>query len=290
MQLIDILISAALALMMFGIGASLKPADFTYIFRNPKPLLTGLGLQILFLPLLAFLVAICSDMPPAFKAGLFIMSLCPGGTTSNFISYIVKADVALSIAMTSINSLIILITIPIFTNLGLNYFLGNTSELEISLAATFVPVLFVILIPALLGILFNEKFKELSDKLSTPLRYINSVLLASVFAVKFFAGQDSGGTGIDKNDILQILPWVLLLHFGAMFISYFLARRSKLNNLQSTTIGIEVGVKNTTLALLITGTLLNSVDMSKPALVAALFTFFTTLGFAYLMMRKSKAQ
>ncbi len=286
MQLIDILISGVLALIMFGIGSSVKLDDFKVLFKSKKVVGVGLSLQMIFLPIFAFLIAYSSGISPEFKVGLFIVAICPGGTTSNFISYIVKADVALSIALTSINSVLILVTIPLLSKFAIMAFLGNGADVEISVVSTFYKVIVILFIPAISGVMFNEKFESISKKIQKTLKYINTILLAIVFAIKFFAGNSFGGSGIQLSEIFELLPFCLLLHVGSMILSYLLALKLNISNFRATTIGIEVGLQNTTLALLVTGTLIGNNEMTKPALVYAIFSFFTTLIFAALAMKR----
>ncbi len=282
MNPIDILISASLALIMFGIGASLKPKDFRNVFLYPKALVLGLVLQMLFLPLFAWVITLCIDLNPFLKAGLFIIALCPGGTTSNFISYIVNAEVALSISLTTINSILILFTIPFFTTVGLSYYLGDAQAVALPVGETVLQVFSITLLPAILGVIFNSFFPETSMRFQKPLKYINMLLLGLVFSIKIFAGEAQGGSGITMQEIFAILPAALVLNIGSILISYFLSKMIGLLNRQAVTIGIEVGLQNTTLALLVTGTLLANNEMTKPALVFSIFTFFSTFAFAWL--------
>lgn len=286
MNPIDIFISAVLALIMLGIGATLKLSDFKRIFLRPKALSLGLGLQILFLPALALVLLWFSDLSPEVKMGIFIISICPGGSTSNFISYIVNADVALSISLTALNSIVIVFSIPLLSSFALDYFMDIDHTYSISLWGAVLQVFLIVLVPVCIGLWFNHKYYELSRKIETSVKYINVVLLGSVFLIKFLAGEDSGGTGINKADIISILPMTLLLHAIAILISFFLASRLLNKNIQATTIGIEVGLQNTTLAILLAGTIIGSNEMTKPALVYALFSFFTTITFAYLVRRQ----
>ncbi len=283
MQWIDFLISSVLALVMFGIGASLEFRDFTHVFKPPKSLILGLSLQMIFLPALAFGVVLLTDLNPILKVGLIIVSFCPGGTNSNFISYIVNADVPLSIALTTVNSVLILFTIPLYTNLSLEYFLGKSNQVSLSLEQAFGQVFLLILFPALLGLGFRRLFHRLAERLEKPLKRINIALLAIIYSIKFFGSEENGGSGISPEAVFAILPGAAAIHLLSMLASYALARwifRS--NNLTSTTIGIEVGLQNTTLAILITGTILGNNEMTQPALVVALFSFFTTLLFALI--------
>ncbi len=289
MDFINVLISSVLALIMFGIGASLKPSDFRNVFLYPKALLTGLGLQMIFLPIFVFFIAFFSNLSPLLKVGLFIIALCPGGTTSNFISYLIRAEVALSISLTIINSIIILFTIPTLSSFALDYFIHAKTDIQLPFFQTIAQIFIITLLPAALGTLFNLKFADFSNRIQQPLKYINMVLLALVFGIKFFAGESSGGSGISLEDVINILPYALLVNIGSIIISYYFSRSIDIDIRQATTIGIEVGLQNTTLALLVTSTLIGSDEMSKPALVFAIFSFFTTLLFAWLSMKQLKA-
>ncbi len=288
MNFIDILISTMLALIMFGIGASLQLKDFNNVFFYPKALTTGLSLQMIFLPIFFFAVAWFAPISPALKVGLFVLSLCPGGTTSNFISYLVSAEVALSISLTIINSVLILFTIPALTSLGLSYFMGTEQQIQLPVLQTITQIFLLTLLPALVGLGFNQSFPMLSERIKKPLKYINISLLGLVFGIKFFAGESQGGSGISVDDIFIILPYALLTHLGSMIFSYYFSKNLKIDNRNATTIGIEVGLQNTALALLVTGTLIGNNEMTRPALVFAIFSFFTTLAFAWLAMRKNK--
>ncbi|GIM59995.1 hypothetical protein CAPN008_00450 [Capnocytophaga canis] len=284
MDLIDQLMSAVLMLVTFAIGSSLKFKDFENIFTHAKAFTVGLTAQMVFLPLLAFAIAYFSDLPPALKVGLIIVAICPGGTTSNFVSYLVNADTALAVALTSINSLLMFFTIPTLTNLGISIFMHSSSEFSLSMTETFWEVSKIIIIPAFLGLLFNRYYPNLALKIKIPLKIINTILLGLVFVIKFFADQESGGTGILFEEILSILPYALAIHLLSMVLSYIISKKTfGISNVQATTIGIEVGLQNTVLAIYIAG-LVQSVEMAKPALVYAMFSFFTTLAFAFIVM------
>jgi len=288
MQLIDVLINVVLALVMFGIGASLHFRDFRGIFAQPKALLLGLFFQMVFLPGIAFGIVLLSELNPVLKVGLFITALCPGGTASNFISYLVKANVALSIALTSINSFLILITIPTLSNFAISYFIGRSSTFVLPVGDTVFQVFLIILVPAFVGVTFNERFPRTSASIQTPLKYINIILLGLVFGIKIFAGESSGGSGLTFDDVWHIVPYALGIHLLAMVLSFFTADRLLSQNDLSNTIGIEVGLQNTTLALLITGTLIGNAEMTKPPLVYSMFIFFTTLAFAWIIRRRHR--
>jgi BASS family bile acid:Na+ symporter len=285
MQLIDILIPLVLALTMFGVGTSLEFKDFKQIFQQPKSVILGLSLQMLFLPLFAFACAFCLPISNEWKLGLVILSLCPGGATSNFISYLLDLRTALSISLTAINSIIIIITIPVGVSIATSLFVGDQTALEMPFGDTLLNVLFIILLPAFLGLLFNQRYTDLSTRLKTPIKVITTLLLAGVFAIKFFADKESGGGDIQWADLSVLLPLMLGFHLISMFLSFWMAIRVGVERLSAITIGIEVGLQNTTLALLVSSILLSNVEVAKPTLVYAIFSFFTTLAFGYLVRR-----
>ena len=114
-----ILISVVLALIMFSIGLSLTFRKFKNIFVYPKAIIVGLSLQMIVLPIIAFVFATLSNLQPAFKIGLIILAVCPGGTTSNILTYILNGNTALSISLTTISSFITLFSIPFIVNIAL---------------------------------------------------------------------------------------------------------------------------------------------------------------------------
>lgn len=281
---IDILNTIVLISIMFGVGTSLTVDDFRHLSKHPRAWVVGMVLQMLWLPAIAFLIAWMAPLHDAYKVGLFILALCPGGTTSNFVSFLVDANVALSISLTTVNSFLILFTIPFFANLGLEFFFSEEAESSFSLpiGETAIQVFGIILTPALLGFLYRRYRDVNAQKVQQFFKWINLILLAVVYSVKFFFGEQSGGSGISWDEVWQILPYALLLHLLTMFSSYWIAKwKSDLSKLDATTIGIEVGLQNTTLALLITATLIGNEEMSKPALVTAVFAFFTTIAWSY---------
>lgn len=287
MPIIDILIPAVLALTMFGVGTSLEIGDFREIAAKPRLVGLGLGLQMLFLPVTAIAIALLLPIAPAWKMGILILALCPGGATSNFISYLLELRTALSISLTAINSVLILATIPLGVNLGALLFLDREADLALPVMDTVSNVLLVVLLPVALGLLFHHQFKDLSERLKQPTKIITTTLLALVFGIKFFAGEEHGGSQITGSDMLVLGPIMLVFHGFTMMVSYWAAGRLRATAYDAITIGIEVGLQNTALALLVASVMLADAEMTKPTLVYAIFSFFTTLAFGYLAKRYS---
>lgn len=271
-----------------GVGLSLTAANFRNIFVYPKPLLIGLTSQIIVLPVIAFLISFFSNMPLPFRVGLIILAACPGGTTSGILTYLFKGNVALSITFTSVNSIITLFTIPFIVNLSLLYYFGHSTIIHLSYIETIIQIFSVTIIPAGIGALIRSYRPEFAIKAQRPVKYLLVVALAVIFIIYFFGGNKAGGTGITTREILNILPYALLLNALCMFWGFFLGKFTGLGTMNSYTIGIEASVHNTTLAFLVAGTLLHNQDMIKPSLIYAMFSFWTAVIYSYIIKKVNR--
>lgn len=283
----DILINAVLAIIMLGVGLSLTVQDFKNILVFPKAIITGLSVQVIGLPVIAFLIANFSGLLPEQQVGIVLVSTCASGASSNLITHLVKGNVALAISMTTTNSILTLFTVPFVVNLALLFFLGGGSSISLPYLETIIQIFIVTILPASLGVLIRKMNVSLAVKLDKPLRIVLPLMLAAVFSIKIFAGKGQGGSGITTGEILNIFPYVLALNILAMLAGYLFAKLVRLNFRDQFTISIEVGLHNTALALLVAGTILKSHEMEKPAIVYAMFTFFSALLFIFAIKRKN---
>lgn len=277
MSFVDLLIGGILAFIMFSVGLSLTWRNFVITFARPKAYLGGLFLQIIALPLLAFTIASLADLPPEFKVGIMILSTCPGGTTSNFVTYLLNANTALSISLTVTNSFLALVTVPLIVSFSVDYFMGSHADISLPIWQTIQQILTVILAPTFAGLIVRRYFPTIAVITQRPLKWITVNLLAILFIIKFFAGEEQGGTGITLAEIGQIIPYSLIGNFLNLMAGFGLATLLRRGTNDKLTMGVEVGIQNTSLAFLIGGTLLGNEDTLKPALVYAMFTFFTAL-------------
>lgn len=287
---IDYFISITLALIMLGVGMSITFDDFRAVVRRPRSFSIGLSAQMLALPAFAFALALLAPVSPEVKVGIVILALCPGGNTSNYISYLVNGNVALSISLTAVNGVLSLASIPIVVNQALLLFVGRGREIHLPVGLTILQILLVTIIPAFLGVLIRQVYPLFTERVQRPVRIITSVLLALAFVVLFFGSDSQGGVGFDFPADLAILPYVLLLNFAGLALGYFGGVAAKLSKRNAVTLAIEIGLQNTTLAILIASALLNSPAMAKPALIYALFSFWTTLGFAFYARKRYSFQ
>ncbi|MBM3400656.1 MAG: bile acid:sodium symporter family protein, partial [Bacteroidetes bacterium] len=140
-----------LGMIMFGLGLSLTREDFRHLFDQPRALSIGLASQILLLPFLAWIVALQSGLGAEMQVGIMILSVCPGGITSNLVSYYVKGNVALAISLTVCNALLSLITVPALVNLFLQHFMNNGRMIELPFWKTMFDIFVVTIMPAMFG-------------------------------------------------------------------------------------------------------------------------------------------
>jgi len=270
---------------MFGIGLSLTAGDFTRIIRYPRAFLSALSAQMLGLPLIAFLINLLAPLPPPLKVGFIILAASPGGATSGFLTYLWRGNVALSLSITSVNSFLTLFSIPVVVNLGLHIFMGRESDLHLPFWETVRHIFFITIIPASIGVAIRHKYPYYAELISKPAKYVMLVLLAIVFMIKMFAGENYGGAGLDWSDFALISPVALIQNAGCLFFGYFFMYYMKLPHPSRLTAAMESGVQNTTLAFLIASNMLGNQEMVKPALIYSMYSFWTACLFAYFSNR-----
>lgn len=280
-QSIDILISTVLAFVMLGIGMSLTWRDFRQVLDFPKPLWIGLLLQMVVVPIFSFGIAYYSDLSANWKIGFIILAICPGGTTASFISYLFKGNVALSIALTTVNSFLTLFTIPLISNFALRFFAQQNTLIQLPFWETFLQICLITLVPAIIGVLIRQVWEDFAKKAQAHLKFITVFMLGLVFIIKIFGG---GKSSISTEDVFQLIPITLILNILGMALGYFSAKIFGFEKKDGFTIGIEMSIHNTTLAFLVTDTLLHTPDLSKPALVYSLFSFWTAIVFGWIVM------
>ncbi|MBB4078418.1 BASS family bile acid:Na+ symporter [Lewinella aquimaris] len=281
--MIDILITIVLALIMFSIGLSLKTVDFRHLFIAPRVLSYGLFLQLMVLPALAFTVVGLADLPPAFSIGFLILSACPGGLSSNFISFLLRANTALAVSLTICNSTVAMFSVPFIINLALEIYQPGTGATHLPMVPTALRLFAIVLLPVLAGMGARHLFPRRSEVIQPHLRRLAMVLLGLVFTLKLLAPASHGGSAFTLTEVGQILPVALLINLLALSTGRIGGALFGLDTNNQITLGVEIGIQNTSLAFLIAGSFLGNDEAIKPALIYAMFTFFTALGYGLLL-------
>lgn len=270
--LTSFLLPIGLAIVMLGMGLTLLPEDFQRVTRYPKAVAVGLVSQLVFLPIISFSVAALVPMQPEIAVGLMVLALCPGGPSSNMITYLAKGDVALSVTLTALSSIITVFTIAIFTNLSLQYFMGQNAAIALPIGQTMLQIFAIALLPIGLGISIRQKFPDLARRLEKVTNRLAIGFLALIILAIVVREWNRIPTFIAQVGIA-----VVLLNTISMAVGFGFGKLLKLQFAQRICIAIEVGIQNATLAIAITAGLLNNADMAVPAAVYSLFAYATAI-------------
>ncbi|MFP6710177.1 MAG: bile acid:sodium symporter family protein [Rhodospirillales bacterium] len=280
--IITIGLPLALAFIMFTLGIGLTVADFARVARQPKDFLVGMVSQIFLLPLVGFGLLNIWTVSPEIALGVMIIAAAPGGVTSNILTSFAKGDVALSISLTAIISLISVLTIPLIVVFSYSYFIGEAAKGDVSITKTALSVFLIVTVPVLLGLLvrhfaagFAERFEGVGRNASTLLFVL--VLLGAIFKeraniVDFYA--QAGLITLALNVIMLVLAWFLAAWFGS-------------GQPQKIAISIECGLQNGTLAIAVATLLFGGGAAVIPAATYSLTMFGTALVFIWLLRRGS---
>jgi len=262
---------------MFGMGLTLRVVDFTQILKKPKAALIGISAQLLALPLLALVIAIVFKLPPELAVGLMIISFAPGGTTSNLFTHLSHGDVALSISLTAVVSLITPFTIPLFLLMAMQFFLGAESIVEIPFLKTMMQLLLVTVLPVFIGMVVLSKWQRTAERADPIVRLLSIVFLFFIVVAIIIKHRDEM-----VGFFMQTGAATLTLNILALGLGYFLAKLFKLPQKQTISIGYEVGIQNAPLALIIAGTIIGNSIMMIPAITYGLLMLVT--GFIFQLI------
>jgi len=278
--LIQVVLPAALFIIMLGMGLSLKPLDFKLVIAKPKAALLGVLAQMLMLPILAYLIILSLNIEGPLAVGLMILALCPGGTTSNLYTYLAKGDVALSVTLTSVVSLIAPFSVPFILLIFMDLLLGAGEQVNLPIVKTIIQLLVITVLPICLGMLifrFKPSFAIAAEK------------FVKIFSVAFLLLIVAGIVAKNINHMgsyfAQMGLATLLLNVVCMLLGFTLARLAKLNLAQQKSIAIEVGFQNGTLAIVIALTLLQNTEMAIAATCYSLLMFVTGAIFTLILGR-----
>jgi BASS family bile acid:Na+ symporter len=268
---------------MTGVGLSLVPADFQRVFKQPKAFLFGAFCQMLILPLIAITVIALTGLNGELAIGLFILSLCPGGATSNLYSYLAKADVGLSVSLTAVIGFITPFTIPLLAVWAINFYGSEGEQFNLPIISTWIKLMVVTVIPVLIGMGIRAKWAGFAKRSETYVSWFSMAVLAFVIISICI---NLGDKLIDFA--IATGPAVIILNLCTMSLGYFAGRFLLHQEAQSRTITIEVGMQNGTLALLITTGILQSGAMSIAPSIYSLFMFISASLFTVFVLKKDK--
>lgn len=222
---------------MFCMGITLKIEDFKVLFTRPKDIAIGAIAQFTIMPLLAFLLSLAFRLPPELAIGVILVGTCPGGISSNVITYLAKGDVPLSVGMTSVSTILAPLATPLLTLL----YAGE--KIDVNAVSMFISILQVVIAPIVLGFVINKFFHKFVEHFKDVLPLISVVAVVAIVAAVVSANSQR------LMEVGHLVVIVIIIHntLGYM-LGYFLGKVCKFNNAKCKTISIEVGMQNAGLA------------------------------------------
>jgi BASS family bile acid:Na+ symporter len=273
---------------MFGIGLTLRIDDFKRIAQHPKAIAIGLVLQMFALPVLAALVGELLALSLAAKAGLFLVALCPGGATSNFLTYLANGRVALSVTLTAFTSVISPITLPLAFALYISFLDAPNNVFTMPLLLVIKQLAVVTLLPIIFGMSLKVYLPKVADRIAPFFKKL--AIFAVVFLITvLLATHPKVVTNMFSHDGLS----VILLMTLAFFIGFYISRKLLNDPAEHITIGLEVGVQNAGTAMMVAYTILKQPDLAQLPLTYGLLmnvpaVAFIWWGQSYSAMHKEK--
>jgi BASS family bile acid:Na+ symporter len=286
MEIVTKIAPIALALMMLGLGTSLTINDFTRVIKNPKDFLVGLICQLILLPVIAFVLIKLLNTPAELAVGVMIIAAAPGGVTSNIYTKFANGDVALSISLTAIISLISIITVPLIVFKSAEILEVSFMSKNISMIGISIKMFFVVTVPVIIGMVIRRFFNDYIVLKSSLITKISVILFALVLFAVYASEWD------------KIIPFIIsaglittILNITMMFVGYYIAKMFATGIAQQRCIALECGLQNGTLAVFIATQLGSEVGVLSPLIVPTaaygLVMFATSLVFLFIVKKNT---
>jgi BASS family bile acid:Na+ symporter len=281
--LITVGLPIALAIIMFGLGLSLTPADFGRVARSPRAVVVALLTQVVVLPLVAFALVKLFDLDPLLAVGVMLLAASPGGTTANLFSHLFRGDVALNVTLTAINSVLAAVTLPLITNLAIAHF-DAEGELGLQFAKV-VQVVAIVLVPVAVGMVVRQRSEGFAARADKPVRIFSIVVLVIVSLGALLGERENVVDYVEQVGLLTALFCLASLSLG-----YTAARVMRLDERQAVACSMEVGIHNTTIALTIALSVLDSVEVAIPSAVYSIVMYLLATAFGFAITRGRRGE
>lgn len=268
----------ALAIIMLGLGLSLTVDDFVRVARSPRAVVVALVIQVLVLPVVAFGLVTAFDLDPLLAVGVMLLAASPGGTTANLFSHLFRGDVALNVTLTAVNSVLAAVTIPLITNLAITYFDAD-GELGLQLGKV-VQVVAIVLVPVAIGMTVRRRREAFAARADRPVRAFSIVVLVAVSVGAIVGERENIADYVEQVGIVTGLFCLISLSAG-----YLGARALRLDHAQAVASSMEIGIHNTTIALTIALSVLDSTEVAIPAAVYSILMYVLATAFGFAITR-----
>ena len=276
----DVILPLALAFIMFVLGLGLTGADFLRVIKQPRDFFVGALSQIILLPIIAFILVKIWPIAPELAIGVMIIAAAPGGVTSNLLTSFAKGDVALSISLTAVISLLCVFTIPFIVLTSVELLSGTNINQNISLLSMSRDMFLIVTVPVILGMLIRKTATGISLKFEPIAKKISIFLFILVLI---------GAIAAERENIISYFSQAglitLVLNVVMMIVAYYLAQTLASGKEQKKCITIECGLQNGTLAIFVATSIFGGGMYVIPAATYSLIMFITSLLFVYLVKR-----
>ncbi|MEP3054695.1 bile acid:sodium symporter family protein [Ascidiaceihabitans sp.] len=275
--LINVVLPLSLAIIMLSLGIGLTFGDFAGVLTRLRAFGVGAVAQIIALPVVAYLVVIAFKLPGELAVGFMLLSFCPGGVTSNMITKLAKGDVALSVSLTAVISLLGLLTVPFLAAWSVVHFMGENAP-QIDIATLAIAVFLITTLPVLIGVTVRHFATGFAQRIEPVLS-----VLATVLFVVIVLAAIAGNWALLIDNLSTLGPALIVMNIGLMLLGLGLARASGLTWNEMKTVSIETGVQNATLgialAAIISGQSEGFSTMALPSAVYGILMYFVAAPF-----------
>ncbi|MEU4330628.1 bile acid:sodium symporter family protein [Nonomuraea dietziae] len=282
MSLAAVLLPIALAVIMFGLGLGLAPADFRRVLQYPKASVIALACQVLVLPAVCLALVLLFGLPPVLAVGMMLLAASPGGTTANLYSHLFGGDVALNVTLTAINSVLAVFTLPLITNLSIGFFGAEAGTLGLQFDKS-VQVFAIVLVPVAVGMLARARFTAFAERMHTPVKITSAVILALVIVASVLQELDNIGGYIRDVGLITLLFSVISLAVG-----YWAPRLARVGRRQAIASCMEIGIHNATLSITVAAGLLANTQMAIPSATYGVLMFFAAAVAGFLLRARKE--
>ncbi|MDA0309126.1 MAG: hypothetical protein O3C46_00235 [Bacteroidetes bacterium] len=281
------LLRTAIFMVMFAMGLGLTWRELTQLVIKPGNLLIGLLAQMLLLPALAFFFVWFLPIDPAYKVGIVLLSICPGGSTSNLVNLWLGGNLALCVGLTSTNAFLTQFTIPIILQAALWIFMESTAQIEPNGLEMMVEIFLLTLLPVAIGIAAKPSLGSRGLSIQKGIKFVAPALMGLSILSLAALRQNSDGI-LSANVLTWLLPLMVGFNVLAILISFKLSQTLGVQARGAMTISVEVGLQNTALAILLAESHLGAQPaILAPAMVYAGSSFFITLALAYWLKQRT---
>lgn len=265
---------------MFGLGLSLRVADFQRLRHHPKAVAIALGLQVIALPLACWAIVVGFGLSPLFAVGLMLLAASPGGISASLFSHLFGGNVAMNISLTAVNTVLSIVTMPLIANWAIAHFASSGQVVPLQVGKL-LEVIAIVLVPVLLGMAVAARRPAGSARMEKPVKIFSALVLATVTVLAIAKQWSSLATAF-----AQIGPAVVIFNLLSLLAGYYLSRAAGLDKALAIAISYEIGIHNATLALFVALSVLGSYQVALPAAIYSVVMYITAPLFGVLVLRR----